>query len=520
MIYAFENCELDAGRRELRRGGILVPVEPQIFDLLEYLIRHRERVVSRDDLMTAIWKDRVVSESTLGSRINAVRLAIGDDGTEQRLVKTLTRKGFRYVGQVTVRDHSTALDQPRTPPLLPDKPSVAVLPFTNMSGDPEQAYFADGVAEDIITALCRFPSLFVIARNSSFGYRGREIDIRRVGRELGVRYVLEGSVRRAGNRARVTGQLIEAATGNHLWAEQYDGELTDIFALQDRGTEAVAGAIEPSIRRAEVERVRRIPPRSFNAYDLYLQGLPLLNQLGRESNERAQALFEQAIKADPTFVPAMRGAAINLVAAVGQEWISRWDAAPQVMEHTRRALELAPDDAHTLASAAHMLMWYRGCGGSTAIDEAVGMADQAVALNPNAIHVLIYSGWVQLHAGQSESAIRLYERALRLSPKDPSAFNVWASLSLAFLQCGRDQDAIVAAKTALRYGPRWLISFLRLSSALALAGRLGEARSVTARLLEIRPEYRSRDFREWAESVHPPAFSRFLEGLRLAGVPE
>ena len=518
MIYAFLDYELDAGRRELRRGGELVTMEPQVFDLLEYLIRHRERVVSRNELITAIWKGRIVSESTLGSRINAVRLAIGDNGTEQRLVKTLTRRGLRYVGQITARD-SSVLDQLQTPPSLPDKPSVAVLPFANMSGDPGQGYFADGVAEDIITALCRFPSLFVIARNSSFGYRSRETDIRRVGDELGVRYVLEGSVRRDDNRVRVTAQLIEAATANNLWAEHYDGELTDIFALQDRITEAVAGAIEPSIRRAEIERVRRVPPRSFNAYDLCLQGLPLLNQLSRESNERAQALFEQAIKVDPTFVPAMRGAAINLVAAAGQGWISRWDAAPQVMKYARRALELAPDDAHTLAAAAHMMMWYRGCGGSMAVDEAVGMADQAVALNPNAFHVLIYSGWVQLHAGQSESAIRLYERALRLSPKDPSAFNVWASLALAFLQCGRDQDAIVAAQTALRYGPRWLISFLRLSSALALAGRLEEARIVTSRLLEMQPGYRSQDYCEWAESVHPPAFHRFFEGLRLAGVP-
>jgi adenylate cyclase len=286
--YLFEEYAFDADRRELRRGSDVVSVAPQVFDLIEYLIRNRERVVSKDDLIKAIWNGRSVSDAALTTRLNAARTAIGDSGEEQCFIKTLPRKGFRFVGAVreakdpagaAVADNQVELQKPDL--ALPDKPSIAVLPFENMSGDPEQEYFADGMVEDIITALSRFKSLFVIARNSSFTYKGRAVDIKQVGRELGVRYILEGSVRKGGNRMRIAAQLIDATSGAHLWADRYDRGPSDIFAVQDEITASVTGIIEPALADAEQQRVLRKPPDSLDAWEAYQRGLWHFNKKGR-----------------------------------------------------------------------------------------------------------------------------------------------------------------------------------------------------------------------------------------------
>ena len=270
LRYLFEDCELDTDRRELLRGSALVAVEPQVFDLLVHLIRHRDRVVSKDDLLAAVWHGRIISESTLFNRINAARSAIGDAGDQQRLIKTLPRKGIRFVADVreeqlaaaasihpateTPRSrgaHTSAQDGGEQTLPLPDRPSIAVLPFHNMSGDPDQEYFADGISEDLITGLSRIRWLFVIARNSTFVYKHLAVDVKRVSRELGVRYVLEGSVRRAGKRLRISAQLVDAITGGHHWAEKYDRQLGDIFGVQDEITHSIAAAIEPHLMAAE-----------------------------------------------------------------------------------------------------------------------------------------------------------------------------------------------------------------------------------------------------------------------------
>jgi TolB-like protein len=277
LLFQFEDYALDTTRRELRCGSVLVSLEPQVFDLLEYLIRNRQRVVSKDDLIASIWNGRIVSESALSNRLNAARSAIGDSGEDQRLIRTVVRKGIRFVGDVRERQEPVlvAAEQPTRYPTLPDKPSIAVLPFQNLSGDPEQEYFADGTVEDVITALSRFSTLFVIARNSSFAYKGRVVDVKQVGRELGVRYVLEGSVRKASNQVRITGQLIDAANGAHLWADRFDGKLKDVFDLQDRVTSSVVGAIVPKLEQAEFERVKRKPTESLDAYECFLRGMAL-----------------------------------------------------------------------------------------------------------------------------------------------------------------------------------------------------------------------------------------------------
>ena len=317
LRYIFEEYAFDTDRRELHRGADVVSVTPQVFDLLDYLIRNRERVVSKDDLINAIWNGRIVSDAALTTRLNAARTAIGDSGEEQRLIKTLPRKGFRFVGPVREAQGpagAATADNPTEPPkpalTLPDKPSIAVLPFTNLSSDPEQDYFADGMVEDIITALSRFKALFVIARNSSFTYKGRAVDVKVVGRELGVRYVLEGSVRKAANRVRITGQLVDTATGAHLWADRFDGGLGDIFDLQDQVTESVVGAIAPAVEKAEIERAKRKPTESLDAYALYLRGLASYYQFAsRQANDEALRLFNSAIELDPDFASAYGRAA-------------------------------------------------------------------------------------------------------------------------------------------------------------------------------------------------------------------
>jgi TolB-like protein len=283
LRFLFEDYALDSDRRELRRGADLVALAPQVFDLLQYLIQNRERVVSKDDLIAGVWDGRIVSESALTTRINAARSAIGDSGEAQRLIKTVPRKGIRFVG--TVREEQappgaavadSAAEPPKPALALPDKPSIAVLPFANLNSDPEQEYFTDGIVGDIITELSRFSELFVIARNSSFTYKGKPVDVRQVGRDLGVRYVLEGSIRRAGERVRLTAELIDAVSGAHRWAERYDRDLTDLFGVQEEIVRTIAALVAAHIDKAELDSALLRPPASLQAYDCYLRGVSSL----------------------------------------------------------------------------------------------------------------------------------------------------------------------------------------------------------------------------------------------------
>ncbi len=416
LRYCFEEFAFDIDRRELHRGAEVVSITPQVFDLLEYLIRNRERVVSKDDLIKAVWNGRIVSDAALTTRLNAARTAIGDSGEEQRLIKTLPRKGFRFIAAVReAESHISAAvaDRPAEPPALalPDKPSLAVLPFTNLSSDPEQDYFADGMVEEIVTALSHFRQLFVIARNSSFTFKGRAVDVKQVGRELGVRYVLEGSVRKAANRVRITGQLVDTATGAHLWAERFDGGLSDIFALQDQVTESVVGAIAPVVEKAEIERAKRKPTESLDAYVLYLRGLAKFYQYGcRQANDEALRLFNRAIELDPDFAAAYGRAATCCVAAKTNGWFS--DTANKTAEVTRlaqRAVELGRDDAFALAASGFALAYVvRDLGAGAAL------IDRALVLNSNLAGAWSFGGWVKVWLGEPEAAIERFARAVRL----------------------------------------------------------------------------------------------------------
>ena len=305
----FEDFVLDSERRELRRGGGLVAVEPKVFDLLVHLVANRERVVSKDDLIAAVWKGRIVSESAVTTAINAARTVLGDSGETQRLIKTLPRKGFRFVGEVQEGSgtDAPAVAQPKEAggpnSGLASNASLAVLPFTNLSGEIEQEYFADGITDDVITELSRSRELFVIARNSSFQYRGEAADIRRIGSELGVRYVLEGSVRRSGQRVRVNVQLVDASTGVHLWAERYDREIADVLAIQIEVARAIVPMLVAHVTMAELERSATRPPTTWEAYDHLVKGLALLrtfqSTFGKDDLDNARASFERALQLDP-----------------------------------------------------------------------------------------------------------------------------------------------------------------------------------------------------------------------------
>ncbi len=331
MRYLFEDFALDTDRRELRRGPALVAIEPQVFDLLVHLIRHRDRVVSKDELLASIWHGRVVSESALFNRINAARSAIGDSGGQQRMIKTLPRKGIRFVGEVQ-DDEPQSVGAPareenlRLP--LPDRPSIAVLPFANMSGDPDQEYFVDGISEDLITGLSRIRWLFVIARNSSFVYKHRAVDVKQVARALGVRYVLEGSVRRAGDQLRISAQLIDAMSGGHHWAERYDRELGDIFTVQDEITRNVAGAIEPHLLAAEGVRALSRSADDLGAWELVARAQTHFWRMTRQDYEAAIKPLKRAIEAYPDYAPAHSLLGFCLVFAAHMGWAGRDQVLP------------------------------------------------------------------------------------------------------------------------------------------------------------------------------------------------
>jgi TolB-like protein len=322
MTLSFGDYEIDIERRELRRAKTPIHVEPQVFDLLVYLVQNRDHVVSKDDLIASVWGGRIVSDSTLTSRINAARTAVGDSGENQKLIRTIARKGLRFVGAVRTQPngddpaHATGRspdkihEQSRPALPLPDRPAIAVLPFINMSGDPEQEYFSDGISEDIITALSKLRWFFVIARNSSFIYKGKTVHMKQVADELGVGYVVEGSVRKGGDRVRITVQLNDVVTGSHIWAERYDRSLADVFTVQDEITEAIVAAIEPQIYAAENFRAQRKPPDSLDAWDLVMRALSHYWRVTRQDNVVAQALLEKAISIDPNY-----GQALGVLAA-------------------------------------------------------------------------------------------------------------------------------------------------------------------------------------------------------------
>ncbi len=354
MRWHFAGFCLDTSRRELRREGEAVRIEPQAFDLLDYLVTHRDRLVTRDDLIEGVWGGRIVSESALATCINAARAAIGDSGERQALIRTIPRKGLRFVAEVRGEAAAAAAaPDERAPAPPPDRPSIAVLPFDNLGADPAEDYFADGMVDGIITGLCRTRWLFVIARNSSFAFKGRAVPVTEVGRELGVRYVLCGSIQRAGDRLRIGAQLVEAATGAHLWAERFDRVLHDVFALQDDVAAAVVGALPPRLETAEIARARRKPTESLDAYDLVLRGLAEHRRWTRDGVAAALPLYRASMALDRDFALAHSLASMCFHERCSNGWVTDREAeVGEALRLAHRAVELGRDDAAILARAA------------------------------------------------------------------------------------------------------------------------------------------------------------------------
>jgi TolB-like protein len=400
---------------------------------------------------------------------------------------------------------------------LPDKPSLVVLPFANMSGDLEQEYFVDGLVEDITTALSRISSLFVIARNSAFTYKGRAVDVRQVGRELGVRYVLEGSVRKTGTRLRITGQLVDAATGAHLWADHFDGGLEDVFDLQDRVTASVAGAIEPRLQRAEIERAQRKPTQDLGAYDYFLRGMAIYHLFNAERMVEAQALFAQAFALDPGYGAAygMAATCINFRKSVDLLTFS----APEIAEGValaRLAAANGRDDPTALALAGRSLAYLGGD-----LDTSVLLIERACDLNPNSALAWGRAGMVRSYLGDHATAIARFERAIRLSPVDPELYQSLVGIATSYLLEGKYDDAVALAVRSVSERPNWVSGLRFLAAAYAMSGRLDEARRTMAEFVRARPQVRLSNIGDWMPPYRRPEdVERFVEACRLAGMPE
>ena len=435
-----------------------------------------------------------------------------DDAGEQTL-KNIARPVRIY----HLRPEGAASRPPRrTEPALPDKPSIAVLPFQNMSGDPEQEYFADGMVEDIITALSRLRWLFVIARNSSFTYKGRAVDVKQVGRELGVRYVLEGSVRKAGNRVRITGQLIDAATGTHLWADRFDGELADVFDLQDQVTASVVGTISPKLEQAEIERAKRKPTGNLDAYDYFLRGMAAFYQFNKQANEEALALFIRATELDPQFASAYGMAARCYAQRKGFGWVTeREREIADARRLAEQAAELGRDDPVALCAAGFATFLVVGD-----LEEGAALIDRSLALDPNLAWIWQFSAMAKAHAGEAETAIEHAARAMRLSPQDPQMFGMQVVMAQAHFFAGRYDDAMSWAEEAVRQRPNFFVAICVAAASAALAGMPAKAEKAMARVRELNPALRLSNLRELIPIRHPEDFARWSDGLRKAGLPE
>ncbi|MDP6707053.1 MAG: winged helix-turn-helix domain-containing protein [Alphaproteobacteria bacterium] len=509
MRYRFDGFELDIDQLQFRSRGEIRLLEPQVFDILRLFVENHGRLITRDELVATIWGGRAVSESAVDARIHAARRAVDDDGRKQERIKTVTRRGYRFVPDVVIFEGADeAAPQP-------DKPSIAVLPFDNMSGEAKQEYFSDGIAEDIITELSRFSWLTVIAHNSAFAYKGRAVDLKQIGQELGTRYLLEGSVRKAGNRVRVTAQLIEAATGGHIWAERYDREITDIFALQDDLTQAITVAVAPQVESVELNRVRRRKTTDLDAWDLVMRARYEYRRFGVDQGARAIALLRQVIARDPDDVTALA----HLSICLGRNFYRSAATAPvETLDEARRsahrALELDRNNYEAMQGLGVVAMM------SGDHDEAHRQLQRAVAINPNDFQARFMRGWALVFDGQYGAGITELETALTRNPDDPQAVAALAASSFAHLLAGRPADAVRVAEQALHELPAHGHALRVLAAAHGRNGDIERARYYAVRLLAGEPHYtigRVAGLPYFSDRVD---ITPYIEGLRAAGLPD
>jgi len=517
--YAFGPFRLDTAAEILYRGTEPVGVGQRAVALLGVLVERAGTPVTKEVLIEAAWPGLAVEESNLTVQIAALRRVFAQEPGGERWIETLPRRGYRFVGPVEVDDPTADLLAELAPEAestmpLPDKPSIAVLPLENLSGDPEQEYFADGLAEDIITSLSKFHWFFVIARNSSFAYKGRAVDVKQVGRDLGVRYVLEGSVRKDGNRVRIAAQLIDAMTGRHVWAERYDRDLEAIFALQDELTEAIVGAVAPSFVTAEARRVERKPPESFDAWDYAIRGNWFHWRRNKKDNAEARRLFQKSLEIDTKNTMALSGLALALGWAINFGWVDDLDEArATAYAAARRAIDLDEEDAGAHVSFAFINFYMHR------LDAAVAACRRALEINPNFALAEGALGVILSWRGDYEEAIAHAQKSTRLSPRDPYSFGS-LSCAIAEFGAGHYEQAVEWAKQAVETTPEFPRGWRYLAASLALLGRMEEARAARDQLLRIMPHENIRFVRAILPSDNADRMERFVDGLRKAGVPE
>jgi TolB-like protein/Tfp pilus assembly protein PilF len=520
--FRFGPFALDLVRGALQNvDGIEIKLRPKSFQLLSYFVLNPGRLISKEELTNLLWPNVIVGDDSLAQCVSELRTAISD--FDRRIVKTVARRGYLF----TVLPESVKAAEQRPAPgagvphgsglTLPDKPSLAVLPFINLSGDPDQEYFADGMVEEIITALSGIRWLFVIARNSTFTYKGRAVDVREVGRELGVRYVLEGSVRRSGNHVRINGQLIDTNNGAHIWAEKFDGALDDIFELQDRVAANVAGVVEPRLRLSEIERANRKPTQDLDAYELYLQALGHFHKFKKDDINKAVNLAKQALAIDPAYASAaaLISECYMVRQAHGGDRVSD-DEREESIRWARHAIDLGKEDPEALWMAAISLSFFSAEHG-----RAATAVERALILNPNSAQAWNACGFIQLCQNKPHAAIEAFERAIRLSPLDPVMGYFQAGLALSNLSMGRYEDALEWADQSLRRLPDYIAALRTKAIACVQLQRIEEARELIEHLLKRRPDITIARWKHTGLRDLPADILEIqLDSLRLAGVPE
>jgi len=498
------------------RGGLTsgtreVKLTPKALALLSYLAERPGEVVSKDELFGAVWPETAVGDAALVTCIQELRSALKDDARAPRYIETLHRRGYRFISKPA--PIAKELANGRTLELaLPDKPSIAVLPFTNMSGEADQDYFADGISEDLITGLARIRWLFVIARNSSFVYKNRAVDVKEVSRALGVRYVLEGSVRRSGNRLRITAQLVDATTGGHHWAERYDRELGDIFTVQDEITRSVAGAMEPNLLAAEGVRALSRSPSDLGAWEMVARAQTQFWRMTRADYEAAIGPLEQAVATYPDYAPAHGMLGLRLAFASHMGWVEREDGLRRAREHAGRAIAL-----DELDPVGHMALGY-WAEMERRTEESIAACRRAVLLNPNSAVAHTYLSHIFAFSGQHREAIAHGEEAIRLSPLDPEMAFFLGGIAIAHYMAGRFEESARYATEALQLRPGFQGAQRQRAAALGAAGRIEEAREALAYARQNHPALSIAWIRQNVPYQASELTEFYLDGMRKAGL--
>ena len=513
----FGRFSLDLIRGCVRMGEQEIDLPPKPFEVLRLLAEKAGQLVPKQELFATVWPNVAVTDDSLVQCIRELRSKLGD--VDHRLIRTIPRRGYLLDARAAPADPPAvvpvaAIDKSTT--ALPDRPSLAVLPFMNMSGDPEQDYLAEGIAEEIITALSRCGSLLVIARNSSFAYQDRNIDVRQIGRELQVRYVLEGSVQRAGDRLRITTQLVEALSGTHLWADHFDGDRSEIFELQDRITASVAAAAEPNVQAAEIARLKPKSTPDLEAYDLMLRAQALERKYTEESLSDALQCLERAIAINPSYAPALALAAFCHCERRSHGWSNNPEVdRAEGYRLSIRALEHGRDDANVLWMVSRAV---RVLGADT--HGARELANRSLLLNPSSTAALTEAAWSELFAGNPQAALEFVRRAERLNPRDPKAWLTDSVAAHAHFAAGHLDEAVGRARKVLAQNAHFSPSVRVLAASLAMLGRRDEAAAAIRRLLSIEPDLTVRELRDRLGHQDTSVLNPFLEGLRMAGLPE